>query len=74
MKKKNENYKEPQYTSVIRESRADEFEIGQCYEDIPAKRLECKKCKSKQFIVGVGSYYTAIKCPKCLWEKNIHNG
>lgn len=51
-----------------------DFEIGQCYEDEPAKTLICKKCKSKKFIVGKASYFTAIKCEKCGWEICIHEG
>ncbi len=74
MKKKNENYKESYFDEVVEFSQEDEFEIGQCYEDIPAHKLRCKKCGGDKFIVGQGSYYTAIKCPTCLWEKSIHEG
>jgi len=59
---------------VLVATDADEFEIGQCYENHPAKRLECKKCGSKQFIVGAGNYYTALKCPTCKWECCVHEG
>jgi len=51
-----------------------DFEIGQCYEETPAKTLVCKKCKSKRFIVGQGDYFTAIKCEKCGYEICIHEG
>ena len=51
-----------------------DFDIGQCYEDTPAKTLVCKKCKSKKFIVGQASYFTAIKCEKCGYEICIHSG
>lgn len=74
MKKKKESYKSPAWEDVIIEQRVDEFEIGQVYEDTPAKRLKCRKCGSTEFIVGVGKYYTAIKCPKCKWEMCIHDG
>lgn len=74
MKKKNNKYKEPAYKEVIEETEEDEFEIGQCYEDEPAKKLKCKKCGGGKFMVGVGSYYTAIKCENCRWELCIHNG
>jgi len=76
---KDESYKKPEgynsYTNpIIKPSTEDEFHIGQCYEEEPASRLECKVCGSKQFIVGQGSYYTALKCPTCLWEICIHDG
>lgn len=51
-----------------------DFDIGQCYEETPAKTLVCKKCKSKKFIVGRGSYFTAIKCEECGYEICIHEG
>ena len=51
-----------------------DFDIGQCYEEIPAKTLICKKCKSKKFIVGQGDYFTAIKCDKCNYEICVHAG
>lgn len=70
----NTNYIEPDFSDVLRESDADEFEIGQSYEGVPDKRIECKICGSKQFIVGVGSFHTSIKCPNCLWEMCIHTG
>lgn len=50
------------------------FHIGQSYEKKPAETLVCKFCGSTEFNVGSGSYYTAIRCPKCEWELNIHNG
>lgn len=74
MKAKNKNYEEPDHDDVLIESEDDEFEIGQCYEDIPAKKLICKKCGEDNFFVGVGNYYTAIKCKKCKWELCIHSG
>lgn len=74
MKKYNYYYKEPNYSDVIKEVDEDEFEIGQSYEKTPAKKIKCRKCGSKEFIVGVGNYFTAIKCPKCKWEMCIHDG
>ena len=56
------------------ELKEGDFEIGQCYEETPAKTLICKKCKSKKFIVGQGNYFTAIKCEKCEYEICIHEG
>jgi len=77
MKIKKENnffYKEIPWEELTEELLEDEFSIGQCYEDIPARKLRCKKCGSTKFIVGTGNYYTAIKCPKCKWERCIHDG
>ncbi len=51
-----------------------DFKIGQSYEKTPAKTLVCKECKSKKFIVGQGSYFTAIKCEVCEYEICIHQG
>lgn len=75
MKKKDESKEELNYVNdVFETSDDDEFSIGQCYEKEPASKIYCKKCLSDKFIVGLGSYYTAIKCPNCLWEKCIHDG
>lgn len=74
MKRKNNNYEEPEYEDVISETKDDEFEIGQIYENHPAKKIKCKKCGCDNFIIGIGSYYTAIKCPICKWELCIHDG
>lgn len=73
-KKENAYWDHPKYEDVLVTSEEDEFEIGQIYEKTPAKRIECKKCGSKQFIVGNGDYFTAIKCPNCQWELCIHEG
>jgi hypothetical protein len=50
------------------------FHIGQCYEDDAARVLRCTKCKSREFNVGQGSYFTAIRCVNCHWEACIHDG
>lgn len=44
------------------------------YLGVPAPTLRCKICGSTEFTVGSGSYFTAIKCPKCEWELCIHDG
>ena len=74
MKKKNKNYKEPKFNDVLKFTDEDEFEIGQGYERMPAKKLRCKKCNSDKFKVGQGDYFTAIKCVNCGWEICIHEG
>jgi len=58
----------------VRKIDADCFTIGQCYEELPAKKLECKKCGGDKFLVGKGSYFTALKCPVCNYEICIHDG
>jgi hypothetical protein len=50
------------------------FHLGQLYEDDAAKLIYCKKCKSREFNVGQGSYFTAIRCVNCHWEICIHDG
>ena len=51
-----------------------DFEIGQSYEDTPAKTLVCKFCGSDKFKVGVGDYFTALKCETCEYQICIHEG
>ena len=50
------------------------FHIGQIYDEHPAVAVACAFCGSQDFRVGIGSYFTAIKCPNCGWEYCIHNG
>jgi len=50
------------------------FHIGQCYDKLAATTLSCKNCGNKEFNVGVGGHFTAIRCPKCEWEICIHDG
>jgi hypothetical protein len=52
----------------------DMFHIGQCYENEAAKTLECAKCGGREFNVGSGNYFTAIRCIKCEWEICWHDG
>jgi hypothetical protein len=52
----------------------DMFHIGQCYEDEAAKTLECAKCGGREFNVGSGDFFTAVRCIKCEWEICWHNG
>ena len=58
----------------VKETDEDMFHIGQSYENGAAKTLECVKCGSKEFNVGSGNYFTAIRCVKCEWEYCIHDG
>lgn len=50
------------------------FHIGQSYEETVAKTIYCKNCGGKEFNVGSGNYFTAIRCVKCEWELCIHDG
>jgi hypothetical protein len=59
---------------VIEEVEIGDFVVGQCYENTPARTLRDKKCGSTSFVVGQGSYYTAIKCQKCEYQVCIHDG
>lgn len=36
--------------------------------------LYCATCGSKEFQVGKGTYRTTIRCPKCGWERCVHDG
>jgi len=50
------------------------WHIGQGYEAETVESLVCKKCGSKEFNVGKGNYYTAIRCVNCKWELCVHEG
>ncbi len=66
--------KEPVYETTVSELEDGLFHCGQIYEDTPAKTLQCKLCGSKEFNVGTGNYFTAIKCKNCEYELCIHDG
>ncbi len=51
-----------------------DFHIGQSYEDKACDTIVCKVCGGDRFIVGSGSYYTALKCPNCEYEVCFHVG
>lgn len=53
---------------------ANDFTIGQIYDDGPALTVGCRHCGETKLFVGKGSHYTAIKCPKCGWEECVHDG
>ncbi len=50
------------------------FKVGQCYDDKPAQQLRCAICGGTTFHVAQGSYFTAIRCPVCRYERMIHSG
>jgi len=71
----NKDYESPEFDDVLQEEKeATLFEIGQGYEKEPAKVLSCKKCGGTTFIVGIGSYFTALSCPNCKYQLCIHDG
>ena len=59
---------------TYRTEQRNDFHIGQSYDDEPCQTVICDKCNSDKFIVGEGSYFTAIKCINCGWEICIHDG
>ena len=41
----------------------------------PIYTYECRRCGGYKFIVGyTDSFETSIKCPKCGFEKIVHDG
>jgi DNA-directed RNA polymerase subunit RPC12/RpoP len=53
----------------------DEFKIGQKPEDgQKALEVECRYCGGREFNVGRGKYYTAIRCVECGYEICVHEG
>jgi DNA-directed RNA polymerase subunit RPC12/RpoP len=41
----------------------------------PVATYECKQCGGYKFIVGkMDSYETSIKCPRCGFERIVHDG
>ena len=56
-----------------RPTNKKKFHIGGNH-DSPARTMECVYCGGIDFHVGYRSFYTAIKCVKCGWEKMIHEG
>jgi predicted nucleic-acid-binding Zn-ribbon protein len=58
----------------VKEIEDNLFHIGQSYDKHCAKTLVCKKCGGKEFNVGTGNHYTAIRCINCEYEVCVHNG
>jgi hypothetical protein len=59
---------------IIDDESADKWHTGQFYEDVPAKQLKCSKCGGNEFNVAQAHCWTGIKCPRCGWESDIHEG
>lgn len=60
--------------SFINEKQDNLFHLSQSYEKKIVDTIYCKHCGGKDFNVGVGDYYTAIRCINCEWEMCIHKG
>lgn len=56
------------------EGAGERFHIGQCYAEVPAEKLRCVKCKGDRFEIASEEYFTAVRCPTCLYEVCIHDG
>ena len=70
-----EEYEELRYDDCIEELSDDNaFMIHQSYADRPLATITCKKCKSRNLIVGVDDHYIAVKCEKCGWQICLSNG
>ena len=52
----------------------DTFHIGPFTKNEAAKTVECVSCGGREFNVGSGHYFTAIRCVKCQWEICFHEG
>lgn len=50
------------------------FKVGPTYEDRASPTAVCKTCGGNVFNVAIDSYFTAIKCVVCEWEKTVHEG
>ena len=50
------------------------FHIGQDYEHRVAGTVYCTRCHGTVFNVGIGNYFTGIRCVTCGWELCVHEG
>lgn len=51
-----------------------DWKTGVTYQDVPASGVICRTCGGDRFNVGVGNYWTGIRCVACGWEAMIHEG
>lgn len=59
---------------VIEETNENMFHISESGISSDTKTIVCKLCGNKEFYVGTGLYFTAIKCKKCKTEICVHEG
>jgi uncharacterized paraquat-inducible protein A len=72
---RDKNYDDQEHhDNFVERPEIDTFRIGQGYETNAAVTMGCKQCGGIEFNVGQGSYYTAVKCPRCGWELCVHDG
>lgn len=67
-----DNYDSCAFKLEYRQVQAFQYETNGKREDV--EHIVCKVCNSTKWIVGQGSYFTAIKCPNCKYEVAIHKG
>lgn len=65
------NHDKEMYVKLIKD---ETFHVGQMYVEVPCETYVCLGCGGKEFKVGYGDLFTAIKCVKCLWEVEVHEG
>jgi hypothetical protein len=69
------DYESKACQSKIREAERGDFVFEkQVYDENFPKTIICRVCGSDKWIVGTGSYFTAIKCINCKYEVCIHDG
>lgn len=62
-------------SSLIECKEDNLFNINSFEDDKkPAGTIYCKSCGGKEFNVGSGVYFTAIRCVTCEFEICIHDG
>lgn len=65
---------DPEVSAIIEVEEKTIFHIGEFSGEKPADTIKCKFCGGTEFNVGIGDFYTAIRCKNCEWEFNIHQG
>lgn len=60
---------ERQINTHFKDVKNNDFHIEQVESTVV-----CNECGCNKFIVGLGSYFVAIKCDKCGWERGIADG
>lgn len=65
---------ERQTNTHYKHVQRNDFHVKKSYDKETCATLVCNICGCDKFTVGQGSYFTAIKCDKCGWERCIHDG
>jgi DNA-directed RNA polymerase subunit RPC12/RpoP len=61
-------------TQFYDRSKTESMKIKQVYAETFPKLFVCHRCGGDQFNVASEEHFTAIRCPKCLWEVCVHDG